>query len=78
MLSYVDDIVVASKKKTSYIFYMAETFANMRKAKLKLNTEKCVFRVTRGKVLGCLVSTKGIETNPNKNKNNPSDAAPAN
>jgi hypothetical protein len=25
-----------------------------------------VFGVTRGKVLGCLISTKGIETNPDK------------
>jgi hypothetical protein len=38
----------------------------MREARLKLNPEKCVFRITKGKVLGCLVSTKGIKTNPNK------------
>jgi hypothetical protein len=35
-------------------------------AKLKLNPEKCVFGVTRGKVLGCLVSTKRIEASPDK------------
>jgi hypothetical protein len=38
----------------------------MHEARLKLNTEKCIFEITRGKVLGCLVSTKGIEANPNK------------
>jgi hypothetical protein len=38
----------------------------MREANLKLNPEKCIFRVTRGKVLGCLASTKGIEANPDK------------
>jgi hypothetical protein len=38
----------------------------MREANLKLNPEKCVFGVTRGKVLGCLVSIKGIKANPNK------------
>jgi hypothetical protein len=65
---YVDDIVVANKKKTSYISNPTETFANMREAKLKLNTKKCVFGVTRGKVLGCLVSTKGIEAIPDKIK----------
>jgi hypothetical protein len=42
-LSYVDDIVVASKKRASYISNLTETFANMREAKLKLNPEKCVF-----------------------------------
>jgi hypothetical protein len=66
VLSYIDDIDLARKKKTSYISDLAETFANMREARLKLNPEKCVFGVTRGKVLGCLVSLKGIEANPDK------------
>jgi hypothetical protein len=40
----------------------------MRRAQLKLNPEKCVFGVSRGKVLGCLVSVKGIKANPDKIK----------
>jgi hypothetical protein len=68
VLSYVDDIVVASKKKAAYISDLAETFTNMCEARLKLNPEKCAFGVTRGKVLGCLVSTKGIEANPDNIK----------
>jgi hypothetical protein len=67
-LSYVDGIAVASKKKAPYISDLMETFTNMRKAKLKLNPDKCVFKVTRGKILGCLVSTKGTEASPNKIK----------
>jgi ribosomal protein S3AE len=43
-----------------------ETLANMREANLKLNPEKCVFRVTQRKVLGCLVSIKGIEASSDK------------
>jgi hypothetical protein len=31
-----------------------------------LNPEKCVFGVQRGKILGCLVSVKGIEANSDK------------
>jgi hypothetical protein len=31
-----------------------------------LNPEKCVFGVKKGKFLGCMVSTKGIEANPSK------------
>jgi hypothetical protein len=38
----------------------------MRRAQLKLNPDKCVFGVSRGKVLGCLVSVKGIEANLDK------------
>jgi hypothetical protein len=37
VLSYVDDIVVASKKKISYISDLPETFTNMFEARLKLN-----------------------------------------
>jgi hypothetical protein len=66
VFSYVDDIVVASKKKASYTSGLIETFTNMREAKLKLNLEKCVFGVTQGKVLVCLMSTKGIEASPDK------------
>jgi hypothetical protein len=51
-----------------YIFDLIETFANMREAKLKLNPKKCVFGVTRGRVMCCLVSTKGIEASANKIK----------
>jgi hypothetical protein len=66
VLSYVDDIVVVGKKKETYIFDMAETFANMREVRLKLNLVKYIFGITKGKVLNCLVSTKGIEANPDK------------
>jgi hypothetical protein len=61
--SYVDDIVVANRKKDAYISVLAETFVNMREARLKLIPEKCIFGITRG---GCLISTKGIEANPDK------------
>jgi hypothetical protein len=66
VLTYVDDIIVKSTKQENHIADLQETFANLRKAGLKLNLEKCVFRVKKGKFLGCLVSTKGIEANPSK------------
>jgi hypothetical protein len=68
VLSYVDDIVVQSKKKATYISDLVETFTNMCEARLKLNPEKCVFGVMRGKFLGYLVSNKGIKANPDKIK----------
>jgi hypothetical protein len=68
ILTYVDDIVVKSVQRRDYISDLAETFTNLRAANLKLNPEKCVFGIHKGKVLGCLVSTKGIEANPNKIK----------
>jgi hypothetical protein len=66
ILAYVDDIVIKSIQRRDHIDDLAETFANLRAANLKLNPEKCVFGIHKGKVLGCLVSTKGIEANPDK------------
>jgi hypothetical protein len=40
----------------------------MHEAKLELDSEKCIFGVTRYKLIGCLISTKGIEANLNKIK----------
>jgi hypothetical protein len=66
IFTYVDDIVVASKNKEDHLADLAETFANMRDARLRLNPEKCVFGVRQGKILGYLVSHRGIDANPTK------------
>jgi hypothetical protein len=66
VLSYNDGIVMASKKKIAYISDLAETFTCIREAQCKLNPKKCIFGVIRGKVLGCLVSMKGIKANLDK------------
>jgi hypothetical protein len=63
---YVDDLIVKSSSRANHVSDLAETFANMRRAGLKLNPEKCVFGVTKGKILGCLISAKRIEANPDK------------
>jgi hypothetical protein len=66
VLTYVDDIIVKSTKQENHVADLQDTFANFRQVGLKLNPEKCVFGVKKGKFLGCLVSTKGIEANPSK------------
>jgi hypothetical protein len=68
ILAYVDDIVVKSIQRRDHICDLAETFANLRAAILRLNPDKCVFDIHKGKVLECLISTKGIEANPDKIK----------
>jgi hypothetical protein len=66
IFTYVDDIVVASKNKEDHLADLIETFTNMRDARLRLNPEKCAFGVRQGKILGYLVSHRGIEANPTK------------
>ena len=68
IIAYVDDIVVMSKNEGDHIADLKETFANLREAGLKLNPEKCVFGVSRGKMLGYILGPKGIRANPDKTK----------
>jgi hypothetical protein len=64
--AYVDDIVVKSCKAFDHALDLQETFDNLRAAGMKLNPKKCVFVVRAGKLLGFLVSERGIEANPEK------------
>lgn len=66
LVAYVDDIVVKSNKKETHIEDLQETFANLRKSGLRLNPDTCIFGICKGKLLGCLVSARRIEANPNK------------
>jgi hypothetical protein len=68
IFAYVDDIVVKIVQRRDHISDLVETFANLRAANLKLNPEKCIVDIHKGKVLRCLVSTKGIVANPDKIK----------
>ena len=75
--AYVDNIVVKSREKETLVDYLRETFDNLRVYKMMLNPAKCVFGVPTGKLLGFLVSHRGIEANPEKIKAITSLAKPA-
>ena len=62
----MDDIVIKSRKEETLIDDLRETFDNLRVYKMMLNPDKCVFGVPAGKLLGFLVSNRGIEANPEK------------
>ena len=64
--AYMDDIVVKSRKGSDLLADLAETFANLRRYDIKLNPSKCTFGVPGGKLLGFLVSERGIDANPEK------------
>jgi hypothetical protein len=68
IIAYVDDIVVMSKKEEDHIEDLKETFINLRQAGLKLNPDKCVFGVSKGKMLGYIISSDGIWANLDKTK----------
>jgi hypothetical protein len=64
--AYIDDIVVKSEKHGDLLDDLNETFGNLRKFKMMLNPKKCVFGVSSGKLLGYMVSSRGIDANPKK------------
>ena len=66
--AYVEDIVVKSREKETLIDDLKEPFDNLRVYKMILNPTKCIFVVLAGKLLGFLVSNRGIEANPEKIK----------
>jgi hypothetical protein len=55
IITYVDDIVVMSQKEEDHIEDLKETFTNLWQVGLKLNPNKCVFRVSKGKMLGYIM-----------------------
>jgi hypothetical protein len=65
---YVDDIIVKTKRGSTLVEYLTLVFDRLRATRTKLNPDKCVFGVSAGKLLGFLVSYRGIEANLEKIK----------
>ena len=65
---YIDDMVVKSKVVSEHVKDLGNIFEIMRKHKLRLNASKCSFGVGSGKFLGCMVTHRRIEVNPDQVK----------
>ncbi|XP_074323019.1 uncharacterized protein LOC141659968 [Apium graveolens] len=65
---YVDDMLVKSKVAGDHIKHLMEMFDILRRFRMKLNPQKCVFGVESGKFLGFIINHRGIEANPAKIK----------
>lgn len=63
---HMDDTITKSKNPAEHIRHLEETFELLRRYKMSLNPEKCVFEVSSGKILGFMVSHRGIEENLEK------------
>jgi ribonuclease HI len=64
--AYVDDVVIKTRNPDGLIEDLEETFSSIRRFRWKLNPTKCIFGVPSGKLLGFVVSNRGIEANPVK------------
>lgn len=68
MEDYVDDLLCKSVTRDSHLAILGPIFDQMETYKRRLNPKKCVFGVTAGKLLGYIVSHRGIEVDPAKVK----------
>jgi hypothetical protein len=64
--AYVDGIVVKTKKADDLVNNLRIALDCLRANGVKLNLEKCVFVVSRGMLLGYIISQWGIKPNPEK------------
>jgi hypothetical protein len=63
---YIDDIIMKSKKANQLVSNLEAVFTCLREFRIKLNPEKCIFRVPKGKLLGFIIFERGIEANLEK------------
>ena len=57
---YVDDMLAKSGNATNCLVDLRKLFKHLIKYRLRLNPNKCVFGASSGKLLGFIVSQKGI------------------
>ncbi|XP_069145404.1 uncharacterized protein [Solanum lycopersicum] len=64
---YIDDVIIKSRKNSYHLTHLMKFFDRLRRYNLKLNP-KCTFGVSADKLLGFIVSIRGIDIDPSKIK----------
>ena len=65
---YVDDVIIKSRESLDHLTHLRKFFDHLRRYNLKLNPINYAFGVPGGKLLGFIVSRRGIELDPSKIK----------
>ena len=65
---HVDDMIARLQNEEENLDHLHKMFERFKKYKLRLNPNKCTFGVRPGKLLGFVVSGKGIEVDLEKVK----------
>ena len=63
---YVDDMIAKSQGEDNHVINLKKLFERLRKFQLNLSPVKYTFGITFEKLLGFVVSKKGIEIDPDK------------
>ena len=65
---YVDDIRIMSRESLDHLTHLKKFFDRLHRYNLNLNPAKCAFEVPACKMLGFIISRRGIELDPSKIK----------
>jgi hypothetical protein len=63
---YLDDLTVYSKNRSDHFGHLRKILMRWRKFNISLNPSESIFRVTKGKILGHIVSYSGINIDPER------------
>ena len=58
---YVDNIITKSRTASDHLVDLRKLFKRLIKYRLRLNPNKCIFGASSGKLLGFIVSQRGIK-----------------
>ena len=61
---YMDDMIVKSRDRADRLAALQRFFERIRQFRLRLNPKNCTFGVTSRKLLGHIISERGIEVDP--------------
>ena len=64
--AYLDDILIYSDNELEHEYHVKKVLERLRNAGLQIDLKKCEFHVTRTRYLGFIISTDGIEVDPDK------------
>src|SRR5277367_4143689 len=65
-IAYLDDILIYSENELEHEMHVRKVLQRLRQAGLQVDIKKSEFSVKRTKYLGFIISTNGIETDPEK------------
>ena len=66
LLIYLDDVIIYSRSVEEHFEHLTRVFTKIREARLKLQPTKCSFARTQVRYLGHVISSSGVEPDPEK------------
>lgn len=63
---YLDDVTISSRQRSNHLCHLKKNFERCRKYGISLNPKKRIFAVSKGNLLGHIISKSGIKVDPDR------------